>query len=98
MNTITHSEQSEIDLGVANRVIRGIIGAGALLAIFSMPGLTAGWLFTLTLVNCYASLTAILGFDFVGAVASVTSRQEQRQAEVFELPRRSEEVEYKKAA
>ncbi len=98
MSTITYSEQSEVNLGVANRAIRGIIGAGALLAIFSVPGLTAGWLFTLALVNCYASLTAILGFDFVGATVSVIGRQEQHQAEVVELPRRSEEVEYRKAA
>jgi hypothetical protein len=99
MSTITYSEHTEPQLGTTNRVIRGIIGAGALVAIFSSPGLTAGWLFALALVNCYASLTAILGIDFVEAMASVTRKQdEQRPAEVVELPRRGEEVEYRQAA
>jgi hypothetical protein len=93
------SHQTQVELGTTNRTIRGLIGAGALVAIFSVPGLTAGWLFTLALVNAYASMTAILGFDFVGATITVISSQHQREGEVVEMPRRrSEEQEYKKAA
>lgn len=97
MSTTVYSQHSDMTLGPVSRTIRGVIGAGALAAIFFAPGLTAGWLFTLALVNCYASLTAILGIDFVQAMAAVT-RTEQRQAEIVELPRRSEQVEYRKAA
>jgi hypothetical protein len=93
------SHQTQVELGSVNRAIRGLIGAGALLAIVSVPGLTAGWLFTLALVNAYSSMTAILGIDFVGATITVISSQRQRQGEVVEMPRRrSEEQEYKKAA
>lgn len=100
---------AHIDLSTPHRALRGVIGAGTLLAIFLLPGLTAGWLFALALVHCYASLTAILGFDFVDAVIAIIGdwaveqpeppRPAVESAQVIELPRRvSDKVEYRKAA
>ncbi len=100
---------AHIELSTLHRALRGAVGAGALMAIFFIPELTAGALFTLALVNCYASLTAILGFDFVGAMITVIGGRSVEQpepprpaielAQIIELPRRvNEEVEYRKAA
>jgi hypothetical protein len=81
MDTFTETGVPEFRLGAANRLVRGGIGAAALLAIFFTPGLTAGWLFILAFVNFYASMTAILGFDFVGATITVIAGEREEHPE-----------------
>jgi hypothetical protein len=81
MDAITETGHPEFRLGNTNRLMRGSIGAAALAAIFFTPGLTAGSLFILALVNFYASMTAILGFDFVGATITIIGGQRDVQPE-----------------
>lgn len=95
MNTYTG-----IELSTTSRAVRGIIGAGSLMAIFFMPsapGLTAGWLFGLAVINSYASMTAILGFDFIEATVRVIG--EGREEQPVSAQRQPVEVdEYREAA
>jgi len=59
------------ELGTTRRFIRGVIGAGAILALLLVPGLNTGWLFVLAIIGAYESMTAILNADLVYGVVYV---------------------------
>lgn len=64
------------ELTNSQRYVRGMIGAATLLAVLLIPGLSEGWLFLLTIIGAYESLTAILNADLIYDVLSLINEEE----------------------
>ena len=67
MNTIDIDMPATWKLSNTSRMTRAVIGVSTILSALLIPGLSEGWLFTLSMIGLYASQTAILNTDLVFA-------------------------------